>query len=77
MSFRIAGLIALFLSIALIAAGCDRPAPPQHAAAPAEAADAPAEATAEPAAAEESEAAPSRYDIYATVRLTADLGHLG
>jgi len=76
MSFRIAAVLAAALATALIIAGCERPAPePTPEPAPEPATESAAEA---PAPAEEASAepAPSRYDIYVPVRLSADLGHL-
>ncbi len=76
MSFRIAGVTAALLATILILAGCERAAPPPGTPEPAEPATTADTAAQEPATEAPAEPNPSRYDIYAPVRLTADLGHL-
>ena len=76
MSFRIVAVLAAALATALIIAGCERRAPePTPGPAPEPAAESAAEAAA-PAEEASADPAPSRYDIYVPVRLSADLGHL-
>ena len=76
MKFRIYFLPAMLIAGLLAIAGCDRPGPQPHDRADDHAASE-AEPVATPVDTEAEDAVhPSRYDIYATVRLTADLSHL-
>jgi hypothetical protein len=67
-----ARMIFAILLFGLIITACERAATPSPAEAPAETAS----ASEAPPEAAQSDPAPSRYDIYAPVSLTADLGHL-
>src|SRR5688572_8507464 len=67
------GLTTLLLFMLLTLSACQRSEPEAQQAA---AAPEPATTPASEVAPEPADAQPSRYDIYATVRLTADLSHL-